>query len=187
VVTPEQLRALAEKVIQLEGNLKDVSDQIARGEQPATNAEALIERLRSDIDERQRELAKTDTRAQAMARLPDLPVPPRAPRGEDAAAQKTPIYVECDAAVLTAGRITLDKGAEVLKRFDGAGGRQALLQWAAGRAPDAEYFVLLVRPEGVSHFRPLVADLEARGFEVGWGVCVPEFRPFDAAPVRAQP
>jgi len=43
----------------------------------------------------------------------------------------------------------------------------AFLNWANGRDPVREYFVLLIRPNGVTHYRTVFAGLQQKSFDLG--------------------
>ncbi len=73
---------------------------------------------------------------------------------------------------VSAARITVTSGdaATAPREFAGSGARAAelaFLAWAQGRPADAEYFVLLVRPDGIKTFDALYGFLRARKFDTG--------------------
>lgn len=51
--------------------------------------------------------------------------------------------------------------------FSGRNARSGFLAWARRRDPDAEYFVLVVRPSGVESYPYLRYSLESDGFKIG--------------------
>lgn len=60
---------------------------------------------------------------------------------------------------------------EPIQRFQGkrsASASSAFLNWVTNRNRASEYFVLLVRPDSVSTFDTLRADLRTRGFDIGF-------------------
>ena len=88
--------------------------------------------------------------------------------------KKIPLLVEVGAKEIAVGRVPFRKKAqaEELARFRGRNALQSFLQWVGRRKSSAqsEYFVLLVRADGVPKWGALIGTLQATGFDVGWDV-----------------
>jgi hypothetical protein len=163
VITPEQLKALEEKLRALERGVAEMAADIKRATPRRDQAVAEIQQLEQAVARQQKE---RDRIAAALRGPPRL------------ASGKSALYVECAAGSIVVGQFTPDAGLARLKQFDGATALQDFLAWAASRSREKEYFGLLVRPQGVDFFLPIVSNLEGRGFELGWGVCLPDMKLF---------
>lgn len=94
---------------------------------------------------------------------------------------ETPLLVDCSAKQIIVGRRhAKSQQTEVINRF---GDTVGFLAWAKGRDPGSEYFVFLVRPDGLEVFRKLQATLKARTrFKLGWEPWADEKGPLFPSP-----
>jgi len=88
---------------------------------------------------------------------------------------KTPLLVEVSATEIAVGKVPFGAQAEAQEvvRFSGPSPTAKFLSWIRQRSHTSEYFVLLMRSEGVKYFEPLVEKIRAAGFQVGWDVWPP--------------
>lgn len=81
-------------------------------------------------------------------------------------ANKTPWLVQCTADSLRAGR--LGQKDAVREFATGAAGEKELLAFVQARQPDADAFVILMKPSGVAVAMRLVNQIQTAGFDVGY-------------------
>jgi hypothetical protein len=81
---------------------------------------------------------------------------------------KTPWLAEIAASRVLVAQL----GSESTSRqFDGSaltGAGSAFVKWAGSLSPGSNYFVLAIRPSGVSEYRDVLQGLRERGFDVGF-------------------
>jgi hypothetical protein len=160
VITPEQLQSLADKVIALEGRVRDVTLEVQR---------LLKQRDVLVLETKEAELEKKKIQVTTLEGKP---------------ARETQLFVECAAAEGIVAHIPASRIPEEVKRFAGPDWPTAFLQWVKQSCdPAKQQFVLLVRPDAVDnkHCATLRSFLRNRGwgprnepFVVGWDVWPPE-------------
>jgi len=87
---------------------------------------------------------------------------------------KKALWVECGVDQVVVGEVPkTGPDAMLAKRIDGFRGQDAyqeFLAWAKGRDRTTEYFVLLIRPESVSRWKPTAEWILQNGFKIGWDI-----------------
>src|SRR5690606_28787137 len=100
----------------------------------------------SSAESQRQELADLQERLQIELRKPDIPAPGAGSEGKDA------LYVDTAAHAVTIYNL-VEGQPFALQQFTGDGAESAFHAWSLGRNPARDYFVLVVRPGGVDHFR----------------------------------
>jgi len=149
VVTLEQLKALADKIIALEGRIREVTLEVEKLKKERDKFILLVNEI---------ELEKKKIGVILLGKL----------------ARETQLFLECSAAEGVVARVPPSRIPEELKRFSGPNWPAEFLQWVQQtRDPAKEQFVLLVRPDAVDnkHCATIRGFLRNRG----WG---PQNQPF---------
>lgn len=173
LVTADELRRIEYEV----GSTAERNDAL-RARQRETLAAVARERV--ELEKVASEAESAATRAQQLqAKADELRRSNRLVMLPGAGAGKSPVFVESSAAGLVAGTSDVDGRVMPAKRWP-VGSLDALTRWAESRSRTREYFLVLVRPDGVETANEAVDRLRDAGFDVGW-------EPMDAAVTVFQP
>lgn len=140
--------------------------QLARARERLRQAQAKRDSSKTERDQAD-QLAKQ--LADAEGRTKKLRTTNRVIYNRPPNAAKTPWLVEVTAKQISAAPVGKSQRPVV---FAAAGGDpiDAFCAWAKGRDSDSEYFLLIVKPDGIDAFFYLRDDLTKLGFELGFDV-----------------
>jgi len=132
VITPEQLKALADKVIALEGRIREVTLEIERLKKQRDEFDRLVKKAELDKERNKKKVQVTTL--------------------EGKPAREVQLFLECSANEGVVARVPADCIPEKLKQFSGPDWPEEFLSWVREKCdPAKEQFVLLVRPDAVDN------------------------------------
>lgn len=80
---------------------------------------------------------------------------------------KRPILVECNISSIRCGGL-LDSRPPIIFSFDNTSRNSAFADYLKNYSPLTDYFVLLVRPDGVETYLTCMKYIVSNGFDIGW-------------------
>ena len=161
LVTAEELQR-----IEFESNRAAARNDALRARQREVSAalareRAEVEKVESDAETRAAKARQLQARAEEFRRSNHVVMLP------GNAAGKSPVFVESSGEGLVAGTADSDGRVVPTEKWP-AGAVDALARWAESRSRTREYFLILVRPDGVATANNAVERLRDAGFDVGW-------------------
>lgn len=142
-----------------------VREMISQGAQEnaeLAKVEASVGTQKTTAAEAERQVEATNEAMRSAAKSKKLFILPGAANG------KIPIIVDCANRRFAAGVAQANGELSKQSSWSGARARDEFKRWAEHRDRTKEYFVFMVRPDGVADFDSLLMGLRAARFDVGW-------------------
>ena len=161
VAAEEDVEVLEREIRAARDRGRQLRNEVAAAESELQTARTAAESDANRAAEAQSAAAESQRRLEAFRQSKRLVV---LPGGDE---RKKPLLVECAGGGVTVASLEGDGGLRVLQKWQGEAVGE-LLEWARSRDAGTEYFLVMVRPDGVSAGKRAILLLREAGFDVGW-------------------